>query len=133
MSSFNTVVFDDTSLTKLQEFKAKYVPLETDLLKLTDSRDKLYALTHLEQSFMWLNKVLAREQEARNAEYLARALQAQVVQPQPLQAMPMLPQIPINFIPAQPLSPDAAILAQSTANMEELMKNIKELQTFCSV
>jgi hypothetical protein len=122
MSSFDTVVFDDTSIGKIQAFKTLYTQLEKSVLTLEDSREKLYAITNLEQSFMWLTRLIEREQVSRSTAVLAQQMkqQAQVQSPPPV-AQPAKPYAP--------KSADAAVLAEGTAKMEELQRQLQNLMS----
>lgn len=109
---FNKIVLDAEASSKLQNITSIYNSLESSLSTLlSDSREKVWAITHLEQSHMWLVKTIEREQLERNF----RAGQT-TVEPHQIQS----PQ-------QQPLSPDAKVLADSREQLDGLLNSIKEL------
>ena len=122
MSSFDTVVFDEISIGKIQAFRTLYTQLEKSVLTLEDSREKLYAITNLEQSFMWLTRLIEREQVSRSTAIIAQQMkQPQVQSPTPPVAQPAQPYAP--------KSADAAVLAEGTAKMEELQRQLQNLMS----
>lgn len=121
MSSFDTVVFDEISIGKIQAFKTLYTQLEKSVLTLEDSREKLYAITNLEQSFMWLSRLIEREQVSRSTAILAQQMKQQAHVQSPPVAQPAQPYAP--------KSADAAVLAEGTAKMEELQRQLQNLMS----
>ena len=115
MSSFDTVVFDDTSNAKIQEFKTRCVQLEALVLSLGDSREKLMSVSKLEEFFMWIKQAIEREQVERHMRVTQNTLRGIIPPPSP----------PVP--PPQNLSPEAAILAEGNAKMQDLISSFKEL------
>ncbi len=58
MSRFDAVKFDDRTFEKSAKLKDAYEATEQLLAKLPEGRAKALALTHLEESFMWVGKAL---------------------------------------------------------------------------
>lgn len=118
---FNKIVLDAESSAKLQNITSIYNSLESSLSTLvSDSREKIWAITHQEQSHMWLVKAIEREQLERNF----RAGQAtQLEQPS------SVPQPQAQAQPQQQgdLSPSAKVLADSREKIDGLLSSIKEL------
>lgn len=108
MSSFDTVVFDDVSNAKIQVLKGGYKQSESVLLGLVDSREKLYAISRLEESFMWAKRAVEREQSDRHLAFI-------VAPPQPSYAL------------QGSLSPEAAVLAEGNEKMKDLINSFKDL------
>ena len=131
--SFNIVSLDADAIKKLQDITSNYNAVEAALARLEDSREKSLAITHLEQSHMWLSKAVEREQMNRfQTEQRIAASRQQ--QQQPPVRQPQQPQPPVAPTPAQPtmpspaeLSPDAAVLAESRVKLDSLMSSIKDL------
>lgn len=98
---FNKIQLDVNGGEKLQGITAIYNSLESALMLLTDCREKSLAITNLEQSYLWTEKTIEREQLERNFKA------GQVVQPQP--------------------NTSSAILADSKAKLDGLAASIKEL------
>lgn len=116
---FNKIVLDAESSAKLQNITSIYNSLESSLSTLvSDSREKIWAITHQEQSHMWLVKAIEREQLERNF----RAGQAtQLEQPS------SVPQPQPQAQPQNDLSPSAKVLADSREKIDGLLSSIKEL------
>jgi len=106
---FNKIYLDSEADIKLQNIIAMYSTVESALVLLPDSREKMLAITNLEQSFLWLVRSIEREQLERNFR------QGHAV--------------PKSAIPEQKtnLSPEASILAESKVKLESLAESIKEL------
>ena len=115
---FNKIVLDAEASAKLQNITSIYNSLESSLAQLDDCREKMWAVTSLEQSHMWLTKAIEREQLERNF----RA--GQSLPPQ-TQAVPQ--QQPIKQAATPPMSPDASILAESRQKIDSLLDSIKDL------
>ena len=111
----NNIQLNTHLLAKLQHITTIYDSLETALTMQPDCRQLLNAITHLEQSHMWLVKALEREQLEQNF----RNGQSMPQQQQPL-TVPSPP-------PSPKLSPDATVLAESRIQLDNLMGSIKEL------
>jgi hypothetical protein len=110
---FNTIVLDSEASAKLQNITSTYNTLESTLAtQLGDSREKVWAITQLEQSHMWLVKAIEREQLERNFST------GQTVQPP-------------SYAPAKPEAPNlssgAQVLADSRQKLDSLLDSIKEL------
>ena len=114
---FNKIVLDAESSAKLQNITSIYNSLESSLATLLgDSREKVWTMTHQEQSHMWLVKAIEREQLERNF----RAGQAtQLEQPSSVPQQQAQPQ--------SGLSPSAKVLADSREKIDGLLSSIKEL------
>jgi len=114
---FNKIVLDAESSAKLQNITSIYNSLDSSLATLIgDSREKVWAMTHQEQSHMWLVKAIEREQLERNF----RAGQAtQLEQPSSVLQQQAQPQ--------SGLSPSAKVLADSREKIDGLLSSIKEL------
>ena len=135
--SFNIVSLDADAIRKLQDITSNYNAVEAALARLEDSREKSLAITHLEQSHMWLSKAVEREQMNRfqTEQRIAASRQQQQQQPPPVRQpqQPQQPQQPVAPIPTMPppatkdLSPDAAVLAESRVKLDSLMSSIKDL------
>jgi len=104
---FHKIPLDADATAKLANITALYNSLESALMLLVDCRDKSLTITNLEQSYLWMEKTIEREQLERNF----RLGQA-VPQPQP---------------PKPKMSPEAAILAESKTKLDSLAASIKEL------
>ena len=110
---FNKIVLDAEASAKLQNITSIYNSLESSLGQLDDCREKMWTVTCLEQSHMWLTKAVEREQLERNF----RAGQS-MPQQQPIPT-------PVKQTPA--MSPDASILAESRQKIDSLLDSIKDL------
>jgi hypothetical protein len=111
--NYNNIPLNTNLLAKLQHITTLYDSLETALTMQPDCRQLLNAITHLEQSHMWLVKALEREQLEQNF----RNGQSM---PQPSPSSPTTP-------PSPKLSPEAAVLEESRIQLDNLMGSIKEL------
>jgi len=115
---FNKIVLDAESSAKLQNITSIYNSLESSLSTLvSDSREKIWAITHQEQSHMWLVKAIEREQLERNF----RAGQATQLE-QPTSSVPQQ-----QAQAQENLSPSAKVLADSREKIDGLLSSIKEL------
>ena len=103
---FNKIQLDVNGGEKLQGITAIYNSLESALMLLTDCREKSLAITNLEQSYLWMEKTIEREQLERNFKA------GQVMPPQPN---------------TQSKMSSSAILADSKAKLDGLAASIKEL------
>jgi len=113
---FNTIVLDSEVSAKLQNITSTYNTLESTLATiLGDSREKVWAITQLEQSHMWLIKAIEREQLERNF------TTGQTVQSPSYAPAPASAQAPDN------LSSDAKVLADSRQKLDSLLDSIKEI------
>ena len=112
---FNKIVLDAEASAKLQNITSIYNSLESSLAQLDDCREKVWTLTSLEQSHMWLTKAIEREQLERNFR-AGQSVPQQPQQPQP-QAAPA----------SASMSPDASVLAESRQKIESLLDSIKDL------
>ena len=111
--NYNNIILNTNLLAKLQHITSIYDSLETALTMQPDCRQLLNAITHLEQSHMWLVKALEREQLEQNFRNG--------------QSMPQTPTSPTSPPPSPKLSPDAAVLEESRIQLDNLMGSIKEL------
>lgn len=112
---FNKIVLDTEASTKIQNLTSIYNSLESALAQLDDSREKMWTLTCLEQSHMWLTKAIEREQLERNFRT------GQSMPAQDSSAPTLVKQ-------ADPsMSPDASVLAESRQKLESLFDSIKDL------
>lgn len=106
---------DSTTLTPLQNITAVYDSLESAIMSLyADCREKSLAITNLEQSHMWLVKMVERsqlEQNFRSGQSMPQP-KTEIKQPVP---------------PSPPLSADAKLLAESRAGLDTLIDSIKDL------
>ena len=117
---FNRIVLDVESSAKLQNITSIYNSLESSLSSLLgDSREKVWALTHQEQSHMWLVKAVEREQLERNFRV------GQANQLEHPNSVPQQPQSQAQ--PQSGLSPSAKVLADSREKIDGLLSSIKEL------
>ena len=115
---FNKIVLDAESSAKLQNITSIYNSLESSLSTLvSDSREKIWAITHQEQSHMWLVEAIEREQLERNF----RAGQATQLE-QPTSSVPQQ-----QAQAQENLSPSAKVLADSREKIDGLLSSIKEL------
>lgn len=101
------------SLAKLQHLTSIYSSLETAISLLVECRERNLALTNLEQSHMWLQKAIEREQLALNFK------QGQSIPKDPMVA-PIPPTVP-------KMSPEATVLAESRHQLDNLLTSIKDL------
>jgi len=108
---FNKIVLDSEASAKLQNITSIYNSLESSLAQLDDCREKMWAITSLEQSHMWLTKAIEREQLERNFRVG--------------QSVPQQQQQPSVVNPT--MSPDASVLAESRQKIESLLDSIKDL------
>jgi hypothetical protein len=63
---FEFVQYDEQAKVDLNFLKKTFVVLEVALSHHKEGRSKSLALTHLEESFMWVSKMIRDEQIARN-------------------------------------------------------------------
>jgi hypothetical protein len=118
---FNKIVLDAESSAKLQNITSIYNSLEASLSTLlSDSREKVWSMTHQEQSHMWLVKAIEREQLERNFRAGQTTQLEQPAQPQPVQQPQPQP-------PQSDLSPSAKVLADSREKIDGLLSSIKDL------
>jgi hypothetical protein len=112
---FNKIPLDADASAKLASITALYNSLESALmLRLADCREKSLTITNIEQSYLWLEKTIEREQLERNFRTMKTEIEQTKMDSTPI---PMQP----------PLSPHAAILAESKAKLDGLAASIKEL------
>jgi len=112
---FDKIPLGADASAKLASITDLYNSLESALMLLADCREKALAITNLEQSYLWMEKTIDREQlwNLAAAERMERRLQTKIE----IAPIPMQP----------PLSPHAAILAESKAKLDGLAASIKEL------
>jgi len=110
---FDRATLDQEGQAKLQSISAFYNSVESALNIQSDGFEKLHAMTHLIQSYMWFVRLLEREQLEKN--YVKRQ--------QPTQTQNV--SLPIQ--PESKLSPDATIIAESRKGLDSLKNAIKEL------
>jgi hypothetical protein len=116
---FNIITLDAESTSKLQNITSIYNSMESALTTMVgDGREKIWAITHLEQSHMWLVKAIEREQLEKNF----RSGQTAQAQPTPEVSQP-----------APNLSSDAKVLADSRQKLDSLLDSIKELTNTVAV
>ena len=84
---FNIISLDTDAIKKLREITSSYNSIEGSLNNIENTREKSLALTHLEQSHMWLTKAIEREQLNRY-----QAEQQQIQQQQTPIIVPPTPQ-----------------------------------------
>jgi tetrahydrodipicolinate N-succinyltransferase len=113
---FNKITLDTEFTTKIQNITSIYNSLESAISTLVDdSREKMWAITNLEQSYMWLQKAIEREQLERNFRSGQTLPEPQTQQhAQPIQQQ-------------EQLSPNAQILADSRERLDSLLSSIKEI------
>jgi hypothetical protein len=121
---FNKINLDADTNAKLQTFASLYNSLETALTLLGDGREKMLAITNLEQSYLWLVRCIEREQIEKTLNHIPNTKPT-------YQSPPTFPNIPIP--PAKPLSSEATILAESRNKLDSLMDSIKNLTSTIAV
>lgn len=66
MSRFDYIKYDQLAEADQKFFKKYFVELENEINKHKDSRAKALALTSLEESYMWIGKMIRDEQLQRS-------------------------------------------------------------------
>lgn len=113
MFTHTEIVNPDTKI-KFQNLASIYNSLASVLITLIDSKERSYAITKLQESFFWVEKVLEREQ--------IDAVSRKIPKPQLQQTKPQTE-----------LSAEAAMLAGNRKTIDDLFFSIKELTDIASV
>lgn len=128
--SFDKVNLDQENLAKLQSIATFYSSVESALSIQTDCREKFLAITNLEQSYMWLLRMLEREQIEKNLKLLQTQQASTTVGSTPIPSA-VASQAQQQTQPK--LSPDAVILAESRTQIDRLQSAIKDLTNTIAV
>jgi hypothetical protein len=136
---YRSVPLDEQSKAGIKALESAYNMVRDVLNKLPEgSRTKVFAETHLQQSYMW--SVACIEEAAVKASVAPQApAQAPVVPPPAPPAAPPAPPAPIlptfalpdmsTLAPPPPVAPisNTDVLTNSTKDLDSLMVGIKEL------
>ena len=141
--NFKNLVLDVNSSATVDGVGSLYGTLASTIDMLPDTREKMLSMTALEESFLWFVRGVEREQIEKNAG-LSAPVRTTPVPSAPLAPPPPLPsaapdlsavlaqhliaaqQVPSGFIPP-PKSPDASVIADSTAKLDSLQDSIRAL------
>jgi len=109
---FDRATLDQEGQAKLQSVSTFYNSVESALNIQPDGFEKLHAMTHLIESYMWFVRILEREQIERKFK-------------NPVET-PNIP-VPPPIQPASNLSPDATIISESRKGLDMLKDAIRDL------